>query len=347
MNPRTLPARARQAVRALAVVFACCLLAACGGSGGFTGETGGDGSGQAFPTDDLTVIAAGDPGGGLDTQARMLVQAIESTGTSAQFEVVNMGGGGGNAARAATLQDSTGHTVVVESNRIFLNPMTGTTDMRLQDFEPLAALSNDYLVWAVSAESKYQSAQQVLDAVKANPRSVSFGVGTVPSDDQLTVLKAASDSGISDLRSLNIVSFESGGDLLTQLLGGHVDVISTGLSEVAEQAEAGKVRLLAISAPSPQGGAAQGVPTWTEMGLDVTIDHWRGVFGPAGMPPEAVTWWIDTIRKATQTPAWDQQINKVQLTSAFEPGNKFLSQTIQPETREYAPLLRQVGLAAN
>jgi putative tricarboxylic transport membrane protein len=343
MNQHPHHVHGHRLVRALAVVLGCCVPAACAG-GGFSGQSGGAGSAQAFPTDDLTVIAAGDPGGGLDTQARMLVQAMEATGTDAGFEVVNMGGGGGNAARAATLQDTTGHTVVVESNRIFLNPMTGTTDMQLSDFQPLANLSNDYLVWAVRADSKYQSAQQVLDDVKANPRSVSFGVGTVPSDDQLTILKAASESGITDLRSLNVVSFESGGDLLTQLLGGHVDVISTGLSELAEQVEAGKVRLLAISAPSPQGGAAQGVPTWSEMGADVTIDHWRGVFGPSEMPDEAVNWWIDTIRQATQTPEWDQQIDKVQLTSAFEPGGQFLQQTVQPETREYAPLLREVGM---
>jgi len=345
MSRPTHDARARRAVRAAAVLLGCFLPAACAGSSGFTGASQGGGSGQDFPTDDLTVIAAGDPGGGLDTQARMIVQAMEATGTKAEFEVVNMGGGGGNAARAATLQDTTGHTVVVESNRIFLNPMTGTTDMQIQDFEPLANLSNDYLVWAVSADSQYHSAQQVLDAVKDNPRSVSFGVGTVPSDDQLTILKAAGEAGISDLRSLNVVSFESGGDLLTQLLGGHIDVISTGLSEVAEQAEAGKVRLLAISAPSPQGGVAQGVPTWTEMGMDFSIDHWRGVFGPADMPQEAATWWTDTIHEATQTPSWDQQIEKVQLTSAFEPGSTFLRQTIQPETREYAPLLREVGMS--
>lgn len=276
----------------------------------------------------------------------MLADAIkENDLAGVNVTVANIGGGGGNPARASLLErPNDGHTVVVESNRIFLAPLTGTTDMQLDAFQPVGKLSVDYLVWAVRADSSYESAEQVLEAASGDPESVSFGVGTVPSDDQLNILEAAKAHGVDDLRALNVVAFESGGDLLTQLLGGHVDVISTGLSEVAEQAEAGEVRLLAISAETPQGGTAEGVPTWTELGLDYSLDHWRGVFGPSGMPENAVTWWSDTIRQATQTDAWQQQITKLQLSTDFEPPEEYLDSTILPQQRSYQELLREVGL---
>lgn len=341
----THPANRATGLRRLLVVLAAIMLTsatACGG-GGFTGDRGDEA--EEFSPKNPTLIAAGSPGGGLDTHARMLSDAIGETDVTANFSVENIGGGGGNPARSSLLdRPNNGNTVVVESNRIFLAPLIGTTEMTLEDFTPLAKLTTDYLVWAVRDDSKFTSATQVLDSVKDNPKSVSFGVGTVPSDDQINVLQAAENSGVEDLRSVNIVAFESGGDLLTNLLGGHVDVISTGLSEVAEQVEAGDVRLLSISAPESQGGPAEGAPTWNELGIDFTLDHWRGVFGPADMPENAVQWWESTIKAAIETEAWQQQAEKLQLETDYQPGQEFLEQSIEPQLQQYEDLLTKVGL---
>ncbi|MGV9801860.1 tripartite tricarboxylate transporter substrate binding protein [Mycobacterium sp. NPDC003449] len=302
--------------------------------------------GGGFPSRPLTIIAAGDPGGGLDQAARQLEAAMKDAGVDQRMTIENNSGGGGNPARAEVLsRPNDGTSVVAESNRVFLNPILGTTDMAANKFTALAQLTNDYLVWAVRADSPFTSAKEVLDKIVADPASVSFGVGTVPSDDQINILKAAKASGVRDLTKLNIVSFQSGGDLNTELLGKHVEVVSTGLSEAAALAEAGKIRLLSTSAPTGQSGAAEGVPTWRDLGFDFTVDHWRGIFGPANMPDEAVTWWEETIKKATETDEWREQMENAHLTSDYLPSDEF-TKRVDQQAGEYRTLLTEVGLAS-
>jgi putative tricarboxylic transport membrane protein len=345
MKSSMMPASARRGSRArvlgaLLSVVAVLAMTAC------HLDSTDEGSGSDFPSRPLTIIAAGDPGGGLDQAARQLEAAMKAAGVDQRMTIENNGGGGGNPARADLLgRANDGTTVVAESNRVFLNPILGTTDMTVDKFTALAQLTNDYLVWAVRADSQYRSARDVLDKIVADPASVSFGVGTVPSDDQINILKAAKASGVRDLTRLNIVAFQSGGDLNTELLGRHVEVVSTGFSEAAALAEAGDVRLLSISAPSPQSGVAQGVPTWNDLGLNFTVDHWRGIFGPANMPDEAVTWWEETVKKATETDEWRTQMENAHLTSDYLPSDEF-TKRVDAQANEYQALLSEVGLAS-
>lgn len=339
---RPTSARRRSTARALGALLSIGALAMTGCHLDSTAED----SGSGFPSRPLTIIAAGDPGGGLDQAARQLEAAMSAAGVEQRMTIENNGGGGGNPARAELLgRANDGTTVVAESNRVFLNPILGTTDMTVDKFTALAQLTNDYLVWAVRADSPYKSAKDILDKIAKDPASVSFGVGTVPSDDQINILKAAKSSGVSDLTKLNIVAFQSGGDLNTELLGNHVEVVSTGFSEAAALAEAGKVRLLSISAPEEQSGAAEGVPTWKDLGLDFTVDHWRGIFGPANMPADAVTWWEETVKKATETDEWGQQMENAHLTTDYLPSEEF-TKRVGDQANEYKSLLSEVGLAS-
>ena len=246
---------------------------------------------DGFPPPRVTAIAAGSPGGGLDLTTRITNDGFEAAGIDTFMSIENMGGGVGNPARAAVLQrENDGTSVVFESNRIFLSNVTGTTDMSLDDFTPLAQLTTDYEVWIVKSGSKYDSAEKVLDDIKKDAGSVNFGIGTVPSDDQLNVLRPASEYGVEDLSKINLVAFSDGGDLNNELLGGRIDVASTGMSEAMELVDSGDVEIIAVSAPEPVD-SAPGVPTWHDLGMDITINHWRGVFGPKNMPQDAVNWW--------------------------------------------------------
>lgn len=320
--------------RGVALVGATSLVLAAGCAGGVGGSGGADG----FPEGgDLTLIAAGDPGGGLDIQSRMVEETFQEEDLSpVTMNVENIGGGGGNPARSTLLKrPNDGRTLVAESNRVFLNRLMGTTDMGVSDFTPVAKLTTEYLVWAVPSGSKWQSARQILDAVQKDPKAVSFGVGTVPSDDQFNVLRPAEEAGVGNPNALNVVVFEEGGDLTTNLVGGNVDVASTGFSEVVEQVEDGNARVLAVSAPEDADVPAplEDVPTWQELGIDYTVDHWRGVFGPADMPQQARQWWVDTLREASKSQTWQDLAQKHRLTPDFEEPEEF-RETIEQQRSE-------------
>lgn len=333
--------RTRRLTGAAAVGLAMLMsTVACSEQGGGSAEVGED-----YPSESMEFVTAGDPGGGLDLFAREIKQALDSEGIlDTQMDITNLGGGGGNAAMAIGRQrDGTAETLIGNSNRVYLNPIMGITDLTVgEDFVPISQLMTEYVVLAVREDSPYKTAEDLTQALEQDPSSVSLGVGTVPSDDQLHLLRLGEAIGVEPSK-LNIVAFSAGGDLMTQLLGGQVDAVSTGLSEALPQYEAGDVRLLAISAPERVAGPAGEVPTWNEMGIDLVVDHWRGVFGPANMPDEAVKYWEETFAKMVETDAWAEVLEKNQWSALYRDSDEF-AQVLEEEATTAEELLRQVGL---
>jgi putative tricarboxylic transport membrane protein len=299
----------------------------------------------AFPDRNILMVVAGSPGGGLDTVARAMDNTVQDSKLiPTGFVIRNMGGAGGNLAKSYVHQrKGDPYTVYIESNRIYVNRIVGTTQLSYRDVTPLARLITEYLVWAVRADSPYKSAKDVLDKLKADPASVVFGVGTIPSNDQMNILRPALAYG-ADPKKIKLVSFKSGGDLMIQLLGGHVPIISTGLSEAIEQVKAGKARLLAISAPQPVAGDAANVPTWRSMGVDVSILHWRGIFAPPDVPGRTVEYWDRTLGKMVKTDAWKKALDRFGWHDAYAGSAQFRKDLVEEE-KAYAQLLTQLGMA--
>ena len=95
-------------------------------------------------------------------------------------------------------------------------------------------------------------------------------------------------------------------------MGGHIDAAVENPNEIVAQVEAGKARNLAVAARKRLVDAPN-VPTFAEKGYEFYWEQMRGVVGPANMPPEAVKWWIETLRKVTETPKWKEQYIKRNL----------------------------------
>lgn len=298
-----------------------------------------------YPEKNVELVVAGSAGGGLDTVGRALDGALRDTRLFDQnFVIKNTGGAGGNIAKSYIHQKKGDpYYIYVESNRIYVNRIVGTTQLTHRDVTPLGRLITEYLVWVVRADSPFKSAKEVLDKLKADPGSVVFGVGTVPSNDQMNILRPALAYGI-DPKKIKIVPFKSGGDLMIQLLGGHVPVISTGLSEAMEQVKAGKARLLAVSAPMPLAGENAQVPTWRSIGVDVSILHWRGLFAPPGIPAEAVSYWDATLAKMVKTPEWQKVLDKYGWFDAYA-GSAQFQKDLDQEFQVASDLLKQLGMA--
>jgi putative tricarboxylic transport membrane protein len=299
----------------------------------------------AYPQKPIEMVVAGNAGGGLDLLGRAMDSALhEAKLLNQPFAIKNMGGAGGNLAKAYTHQrKGDPYTIYVESNRIYVAKIVGTTELDHTSVTPLGRVMTEYLVWAVRADSPFKSPREILDKLKGNPSAVTFGVGTTPSNDQMHILRPAIAHGVA-AKQVRIVTFKAGGDLMIQLLGGHVDVISTGLSEAIEQAKAGKVRLIAVSAPSPLPGEFAKVPTWKSMGTDVTILHWRGIFGPPGMPAEAVKFWDQTLAKMVKTAAWKKYLDQYQWFDAYADSATF-ARDLRQENEVYVKILTDLGMA--
>jgi len=298
----------------------------------------------AFPDRNVLMVVAGSPGGGLDLTGRALEQTmLETRLHKTGFVLKHMGGAGGNLAKAYVHQRSGDpYTLYVESNRIYVNKLVGTTHLDHRDLTPIARLTTEYLVWVVRADSPFKSAKEVLDKLKADPTSVAFGVGTVPSNDQMNILRPALAYGVNP-KQIKIVVFKSGGDLMIQLLGGHVPVISTGLSEAIEQVKAGRVRVLTVSSPKPLEELS-GVATWRSLGINVEILHWRGLFAPPKTPAGAVKYWDQALGKMVKTDSWKKALDRHGWFDAYA-GSAQFSKDLEGEIKVYDAILTQLGMA--
>jgi putative tricarboxylic transport membrane protein len=140
------------------------------------------------------------------------------------------------------------------------------------------------------------------------------------------------------------VAYKSSADATIQLLGGHTPVVSSGLSELLEHARAGKIRLVAISAPSPLPGELASVPTWRSMGVDIAILHWRGLFGPPGMPAEAVKYWEQNVGQLMKTDAWRKALERHQWFDGYA-GSAAFRRDLEQENKQYVEVLTELGMA--
>ncbi|PJC72424.1 MAG: hypothetical protein CO013_09290, partial [Syntrophobacterales bacterium CG_4_8_14_3_um_filter_58_8] len=148
---------------------------------------------QAYPTKPVQLVPAGSPGGGLDIHARAIEQALTvEKMLDKPFTVLHKGGGGGNLLTSYLVnQKGNGYVIGINSNRVLLNELMGTIEYGYKDLTPIARLTTEYECWAVRADSKYKTALEVMADLKKDPTSVTFGVGTVPSDDQFNILLPA------------------------------------------------------------------------------------------------------------------------------------------------------------
>ncbi|MFZ4438555.1 MAG: Bug family tripartite tricarboxylate transporter substrate binding protein [Syntrophales bacterium] len=321
-------------VRVALVTFAAATLLMVAGQGNAQ---------QAYPTKPVQMVPAGAPGGGLDIHARAIEQALTAEKMlDKPFTVIHKGGGGGNLLTSYLVnQKGNGYVIGINSNRILLNELMGTIEYGFKDVTPIVRLTTEYNCWVVRADSKYKTALDVLADLKKDPTSVTFGVGTVPSNDQFNTLLPAKQKGV-DYGKIKIVVFDAGGDAMAKLLGGHVPILSTGLSEAVTQAEAGKVRILSVSAASKLDRLPN-VPCWKDLGIDVAIYHWRGIYGPPEMPKVAYDYWNKKFAEMVKTKTWKELLDKFELFDAFMPGDEF-TKMLARDNETYRELLGPMGM---
>lgn len=298
-----------------------------------------------YPEEAIEFIAPANPGGGWDTTARAVAKILEEQKlVSKAVPVVNKPGGSGAVGLAYLVgKKGSGYTIMVTSPPIIINGLSGKSQYTYKDTTPIARLITDYNVFVVKADSPYKTLGELLDTLKQKPSSIKIGGGSAPGGmDHIAFANVAKAAGV-DIKQLSYVSFQGGGEAITSLLGGHLDVISTGVGETIAQLEAGTVRILGVTSENRLGGPMAHVPTVKEQGIDVTYQIWRGILGTPDMPPEAVKYLQNALAQMVKTQAWKDTLAKYQWNDAFDHENfgKFLDQ----ENEVYKGILQELGLS--
>lgn len=236
----------------------------------------------AFPEEGLSLIVAYGAGGGTDVTARLLARDLSAT-LGQTVTVQNVTGGGGWSGWGTLAQsEPTGYTIgyinVPNLYAGILNPEMPREE-NLTSFTPLMNHVTDYCVWAVRADSPYETVADVIEAAKSQP--LSFAAHGFGGDDHLAMVRMERMTEAS----FNAVHNNSTAISLTQVLGGHVEILGANVSEVIAQAEAGELRILGVMSDE-RSEFLPDVPTFKEQGFDQVWSVSRGIAGPAGLPED-------------------------------------------------------------
>ncbi|MEO7726374.1 MAG: tripartite tricarboxylate transporter substrate-binding protein, partial [Burkholderiales bacterium] len=145
-------------------------------------------------------------------------------------------------------------------------------------------------------------------------------------------------------KRFKIAVFNSSGESITAVLGGHVELAITTTGLVGPHVQAGRVRVLAVAAEKRLAGALAQTPTWREQGVDVVFSSWRALIGPRGMTAEQVAYWDALMAKLSKEDEWQHALEQNSLTPAYmnsEATRKLFAQ--QAETLR--GILADLGLA--
>ena len=249
-------------------------------------------------------------GGGTDRVARVVQTLMEQNNlvNGQAITVVNRGGaGGGLGVMAVGSSAPDGLTFGFSNNSLLSTALMDSTVPSIDQLTPLGMLSQNFVGFAVRDDSPLRTPQDLIDALRANPQSVSFTIGNgVGNQNHIAVAKVALAIGIAP-SALRAVVLESGGETVTSVLGGHIDVGLTSVGNFLPHVQPGGLRLLAVSAPQRLPGLD--VPTWTEVGVDSVAGNWYAVFGPGGMSADQVAYWENAFQQLTQTQGWGQYLS--------------------------------------
>ncbi|MFG1734053.1 Bug family tripartite tricarboxylate transporter substrate binding protein [Paenibacillus sp. 843] len=314
-------------------------LTACSTSGSSTGE---------YPKKPFIVTAPSGAGGGWDKTARSLTKVLTETKLIEQtMTVENKPGGGGTVflAEYVAKDNEDPYKLFVSSPPILINNLKkeGNSPFGYKDVTPLAQMTKDFGAIAVPANSKFTDLQSLIDAIKADPTSVTLAGGSAPgSMDHLISVLPAFKSGV-DPRTVKYLSYDGGGEAIAALLGNNADAIGTDISSLGSYLKAGKIKILAVTSSERLGGDFADVPTLKELGLDAEFTIWRGVFGPKGLTEEQLAFWDKTLKDLSENAVWQQELVANDWASEYRNAADF-NAFLEEQDQDVQELLTALGM---
>jgi len=256
----------------------------------------------------LKILVGFPPGGSADVIARLVGEAVRDD--FSQVVVENRPGAGGRIALTAVKNAKPdGQTVVVlPSGPMVLFPhVYRKLDYdAVRDFTPVSLIAHFQFGVVSGPASNVKTVPEMLAKAKADPKGATYGspgLGTLPHFMGVLMEQSA---GVP----FTHVPFQGGAPANTALLGGHIVYKFDVVSETAELHRSGKVRIVAVTG-SKRDPQVPEVPTLKESGVDMEATAWFAMYGPAGVPPEALARLERAMVAAMRKPEMQERMRKL------------------------------------
>jgi len=263
---------------------------------------------ERYPTRPIRVIVPFPPGGSTDFNARAIQDKL-SDQLGQQIVIDNRGGASGQIG-TRLVKDSTpdGYTLVLHTIAFVTSPILyGNAGYDpVNDFMPITMISQVPTTVSVHPSVPVHSMKELLELAKSKPGQLIYASSGIGTNSHIT----GELFNLMGNTSIRAIQYKGGGPALAAVVSGEVQIGFSNITQTARMAEAGRVRMLAVSslARSP---SAPNLPTVAESGLPgFEMAAWHVIAAPRGTPAAVIKYLNERIRATLKDPVVVQRYEK-------------------------------------
>lgn len=298
------------------------------------------GNASEFPSRPVEIIISFAPGGTLDLAVRVMTEELSKTLGVPVIVTNRAGGGGAVGTEYVARAKADGYTILaVPIAFVILRLLNPDVHYKFSDFTPLCKYADSPNIIQVRKDSPFKSFEDLISYAKKNPGKLNCGTAGSGTGGHLSLEIIKTQAGI-DFAYLH---YKSGGEVITGLLGGHVDFAINALSATMGLMKSGDVRAL-VSTFGRKITGFPNIPSIAELGYPMaTTGSWTGFVLPQGTPNPVVDKLASAFEKTIKNPTVKKNLEDSGQMVDYQDGPTF-GKFITEEYKRYEDVAKKAKL---
>ena len=294
---------------------------------------------EPYPDHPVTLIVPYAAGGSSDVLARLLNEPL-SKSLGQPIVIDNRAGAGsriGTEFAAKSAPD--GYTLLLADMPHTIVPaiQKGVQYDPVRNFTPIGLIGTASMFFFINPAVKAETVADFVALAKSSPDKITIASGGIGSATHLTAELFQAKAGIK----LVHVPFRGAGPAMNDLVAGHVQSGFTTMATASSVLD--RVRTLA-GASETRLAAQSNIPTFKEGGVDLIVEHWWGVLGPAGLPPEIAARLSKDLKTILDSPEFATRLAPLGVTASHASPAQFRA-LIESDTKRWADIVKSIGIS--